>query len=109
MQVVTLEDLRVFDRARMRKNPLFQSSRFFCDLYCLEAGQSQTPHVHQDADKVYVVLEGEGTFRIGEEQAALEAGQAVIAPAGVAHGVANEGPDRLVCLVFLAPRPPSAP
>lgn len=105
MQVVTLEDLRVFDPARMRKNPLFETSRFFCDLYCLEPGQSQKPHVHEDSDKVYVVLEGEGTFRVGAEDAALEAGQAVMAPAGIAHGVANEGPDRLVCLVFLSPRP----
>ncbi len=54
---------------------------------------------------MYVVLEGEGTFRVGDEEAALEAGQAVMAAAGEVHGVANEGPDRLVCLVFLAPHP----
>lgn len=105
MQVVSLEDLRIFDPAKMRKNALFDSSRFFCDLYCLEAGQSQVPHAHGESDKVYVVLEGEGTFRVGEEQLALEAGQAVMAPAGATHGVSNEGPERLVCLVFLAPHP----
>jgi quercetin dioxygenase-like cupin family protein len=105
MHVVTLEDLRSFDPAKMRKNNLFQTSRFFCDLYCLEPGQAQAPHTHAGSDKVYVVLEGEGTFRVGAEEAALEAGQAVMAASGEVHGVANEGPGRLVCLVFMAPHP----
>lgn len=105
MHVVTLEDLRSFDPAKMRKNNLFETSRFFCDLYCLEAGQAQAPHTHDGSDKVYVVLEGEGTFRIGAEETALEAGQAVLAESGQIHGVTNEGPGRLVCLVFMAPLP----
>ena len=110
MQVVGLESLRGFDPAKMRKAALFETPRFFCDLYCLEAGQSQAPHAHAGSDKVYVVLEGEGTFLVGEEQESVEAGHAVLAPSGTVHGVRNEGPERLVCLVFLAPAPkPRAP
>ncbi|HMB70444.1 MAG TPA: cupin domain-containing protein [bacterium] len=105
MNVVTLEDLRSFDPAKMKKNNLFETSRFFADLYCLEPGQAQAPHTHEGSDKVYVVLEGEGTFLVGSEEASLEAGQAVLAESGAVHGVANEGPDRLICLVFMAPHP----
>ena len=105
MNVVELDPLRRFDAARMRKNSVFETSRFFCDLYCLEPGQSQSPHAHDGSDKIYVVMEGEGTFRVGDEEEALEAGQAVLAPSGQIHGVVNEGPDRLVCLVFMAPPP----
>lgn len=105
MRTVTLEDLRAFDPGKMRKNNLFETSRFFCDLYCLEPGQAQAPHTHEGSDKIYVVLEGEGTFRVGDGQEALEAGQAVLAGSGEVHGVTNEGPDRLVCLVFMAPHP----
>ncbi len=105
MKIVQLEELRHFDPAKMRKNNIFESPRFACDLYCLEPGQSQIPHTHEGLDKVYVVLEGEGTFRVGSDESALEAGEAVMAEAGEVHGVANEGPDRLVCLVFLAPHP----
>ena len=62
------------------------------------------------ASTVAMVVEGEGTFRIGEEDASLEAGEAVMAASGVVHGVSNEGPERLVCLVFMAPHPrPPAP
>ena len=105
MRVVELEEFRSFDPSKMKKNNLFETSRFFCDLYCLEPGQSQAPHTHDDEDKVYVVLEGEGTILVGEEETGVEPGQAVLAEAGVPHGVVNEGPDRLVCLVFMAPHP----
>lgn len=105
MDIVRLEELREFDPGKMRKNNLFETARFFCDLYCLEPGQSQAPHTHDGSDKVYIVLEGEGTFRIGDEEAALEAGEAVLAASGVVHGVVNDGPERLVCLVLMAPHP----
>ena len=105
MRIVELEPLRSFDPAKMRKNNLFETSRFFCDLYCLEPGQSQAPHTHAGEDKVYVVLEGEGTFLVGDEEASVEAGYAILAESGEVHGVTNDGPDRLVCLVFMAPHP----
>jgi quercetin dioxygenase-like cupin family protein len=105
MRIVELEQFRTFEPDRMRKNNLFETANFFLDLYCLEAGQSQAAHTHAREDKVYLVLEGEGTFRVGEEEAALEAGQAVLAEAGAIHGVVNEGPERLVVLVLMAPHP----
>jgi len=105
VKVVNVDQARIFSAEKMAKNNLFETDRFFCDLYCLEAGQSQRPHDHDGSDKVYVVLEGEGTFRVGDEEESLEAGQAVLAPSGEIHGVVNEGPERLVCLVFMAPHP----
>ncbi len=32
-------------------------------LNCLEPGQEQRVHEHEDQDKFYFVLEGEGSFR----------------------------------------------
>lgn len=98
-------DVRRFDAAKMQKLNLFQTSRFFCDVYCLEPGQSQKPHRHDDADKVYAVLEGEVQVRIGADSALLGAGEAVLAPAGVDHGLENPGPARAAVLVFMAPAP----
>jgi quercetin dioxygenase-like cupin family protein len=100
-----MERLRVFDPEKMRKNNLFETQRFFLDLYCLEPGQYQSPHDHVGSDKVYLVMEGRGRFRIGADERTLAAGQAVLAPSGEMHGVVNDGPDRLVCLVFMAPHP----
>jgi len=98
-------DVRRFDPAKLQKLNLFQTPRFFCDVYCLEPGQAQKPHLHQDADKVYAVLEGEVLVRVGAEQATLAAGAGVLAPAGVEHGLENPGPGRAAVLVFMAPSP----
>ena len=105
MTVVDLKEMKTFSVEKLKKNLLFQTDRLLCDLYCLEPGQSQKPHLHQDSDKVYVVLEGEGKFSVGDEETRLTGQMAVLAPAGTDHGVRNEGPGRLVLLVFMAPKP----
>ena len=89
MNAVTLTDLQQFSSEKMRKNNVFQTDRFFCDIYCFEPGQDQKGHVHRDQDKVYIVLEGQGTFQVGAEQRVLVAGQGTMAPAGEEHGVKN--------------------
>lgn len=94
-----------FSADKMRKNNLFSTDRFFCDVYCFEPGQSQAPHAHAGSDKVYYVIEGGGRFRVGEEEREMQAGGAVLAPAGAPHSVDNPGPQRLRVLVFMAPKP----
>ncbi len=94
-----------FSKEKMKKNGLFETDRFFCDLYCFEPGQAQAPHTHANEDKVYYVVEGRGSFKVGEEEKELAAGDIVLAPAGQNHGVANRGGQRLVTLVFVTPKP----
>jgi quercetin dioxygenase-like cupin family protein len=89
----------------MRKENLFQTARFFCDVYVLGPGQSQAPHAHAGSDKVYVVLSGRGRVRVGAGVHDVRAGHAVHCAAGIDHGVENAGPDDLRLLVFMAPHP----
>ena len=89
----------------MKKNALFDSPHLFYDTYCLLPGQAQKVHAHEDSDKVYYVVRGTGRFTIGDGEADLTAGNAVIARAGVPHGVRNDSGDELVLLVTMAPRP----
>jgi len=98
-------DARRFDPAKLQKLNLFQTPRFFCDVYCLAPGQAQRVHRHEAADKVYAVLEGEVVVQVGEERRTLVAGDAVLAPAGLDHGVENAGPGQAALLVFMAPGP----
>jgi mannose-6-phosphate isomerase-like protein (cupin superfamily) len=105
MKIVTLDDFKQFAPDKMKKNNLFQSPRCFCDIYGLEPGQAQKGHVHVDQDKIYIVLDGRGTFQVGTEERVLSQGQAVMAPAGEQHGVRNDTQQRLTLLVFVAPNP----
>ncbi len=94
-----------FSPDRMKKNGLFETDRLFCDLYCFEPGQAQAPHTHEGSDKIYFVMEGRGIFQIGEEERELHKDDIVMAPSGLKHGASNPGPERLVLLVFMAPKP----
>ncbi len=105
MKVIALSDFQQFSQEKMKKNNLFETPRFFCDIYCFEPGQEQKGHIHGDQDKVYIVLEGEGTFQVGAEKRVLGSGQGTMAPAGEEHGVKNHTAQRLKVLVFVAPNP----
>ena len=94
-----------FDPEKMKKTNLFDTPRMFCDVYGLEPGQEQKGHAHADADKIYFVIEGSGTFRVGDAERTLGGGHAILAPAGAVHAVRNTGTGRLALLVFMAPKP----
>jgi quercetin dioxygenase-like cupin family protein len=85
------------------KTTLWQGQYVMVGLNCLEPGQIQTVHAHSGADKFYFVLAGAGSFTIGDEERTVESGTVVIAPAGVPHGVTNNGEERLSILVAIAP------
>ena len=85
------------------KSTLFRSERLMLGLNCLQPGQEQHAHVHDNQDKFYFVVEGVGEFTVGGEKHPAGAGMVVWAPAGVTHGVLNKADGRLVLLVGIAP------
>src|SRR4051812_19533578 len=87
-------DSRRFSGEKMQKVTLFETPRFFCDVYCLEPGQAQKPHRHDGSDKLYAVLEGRARVTIGPDVGELGPGDAVLCPAGAEHGIENTGPAR---------------
>jgi quercetin dioxygenase-like cupin family protein len=103
---IRIEDHVKFDSAKMAKIALATTSRAQLDLYCVAPGQSQRPHTHGDQDKIYYVLKGLGRFSLAGKDLSLVSGEALVAPAGVQHGVTNDGTDPLLVLVVVTPPPP---
>jgi mannose-6-phosphate isomerase-like protein (cupin superfamily) len=95
-----------FRADKMAKIALATTARTQLDLYCLAPGQEQKPHAHQDQDKIYFVLEGRGRVVLDGREETLEAGEAVVAPAGKTHGLVNTGTTPLLALVVVTPPPP---
>ncbi len=94
-----------YSPAKMGKSTIFQSPRLLVGLNAFEPGQQHALHSHAGQDKVYQVLEGEGWFLLEGQELSMRAGDLLVAPDGVAHGVRNPGPDRLLVLAILAPAP----
>ena len=90
---------------RMGKTTLFESPRLLVGLNCFEAGQFHALHAHAGMDKVYLVVEGEGVFLLEGRELPMEAGDLLVAPEGVPHGIRNISGRRLLVLAILAPAP----
>ena len=105
MPIAHVEEMKRFAAEKFQKVNLFDTERMFCDIYCFESGQEQAPHKHVENDKIYFVLEGTGTFSVGDEFTECEPGTAIHCPPDIDHGVVNTGDERLVVLVFMAPHP----
>jgi len=95
----------VYDPEKMGKSTLFQSDRLLVGLNAFEPGQEHRLHAHAGLDKVYHVLAGSGLFLLDGREAAMTAGDLLIAPAEVPHGIRNTGSERLLVLAILAPSP----
>jgi quercetin dioxygenase-like cupin family protein len=98
-------DRLAFSPEKMKKVGLVDTASLFCDAYCFEPGQEQAGHRHAVGDKLYFVVSGTGRIRVGDVEREVGPGDLACAPAGEAHGVRNPGPDRLVLLVMMAPKP----
>jgi len=92
---------------KMGKATLFRSDRLLVGLNCFEPGQSHALHAHHGMDKVYQVVEGSGLFLLADRELPMRAGDLLVAPDGVPHGVRNSGAGRLLVLAILAPAPTS--
>ena len=103
--VIRPADLAVYTPGKMGKSPIFESPRMLVGLNAFEPGQTHALHAHAGMDKVYSVMEGAGMFLLDGRELPMQAGDLLIAPEGVPHGVRNAGPGRLLVLAILAPAP----
>jgi uncharacterized cupin superfamily protein len=66
-----------------------------CMLHVVEPGRKAFPfHAHHQAHELFVILEGEGEYRLGRERFTVKAGDVLAAPAGgpeTAHQILNTG------------------
>jgi mannose-6-phosphate isomerase-like protein (cupin superfamily) len=105
--VIRPRDHAQYAPQKMGKSTIFASPRLLVGLNAFEAGQEHALHAHAGQDKVYHVLDGEGVFLLADRELPMRAGDLLVAPEGVPHGVRNTGAARLLILAILAPAPAS--
>ena len=105
MQIKKISDSFLFSSEKMKKNNLFETKNFFCDIYCLQPSQEQTVHPHSDSDKFYYILKGPGFFHVDGEERNVSEGNIVFCPSACNHGVKNISTKNLILMVVMAPVP----
>ena len=80
---------------------VLRTSKLSCGLYHLGRGEEDQQRPHRE-EEVYLVMEGRGRFRMGDQDYAAEPGSLLAVPARVEHGF-HSITDDLLLLVFFAP------
>ena len=66
-------------------------------------GGETDEHYHPRSEEIYHFVAGAGRMRLGEQEAEVRAGDAVVIPPGTPHKLWNPGPEPLVLLCCCAP------
>lgn len=70
---------------------------------CLRPGEDIGEEVHEDGDQIFLIAEGSGEIKVGDDVHYVEEDALVVAPAGALHNVTNTGQTDLKLLTFYAP------
>jgi mannose-6-phosphate isomerase-like protein (cupin superfamily) len=66
-------------------------------------GSQQPLHAHPDSEQVYVIVRGEGTMIVDEEERMVGPGDTIFIPPGSRHAIRNESEGELVFASAAAP------
>ena len=66
-------------------------------------GGSTEAHFHRASEEIYLFTAGAGRMVLGDEEAAVRAGDCVVIAPGTAHQLHNDGADPLVLLCCCSP------
>jgi mannose-6-phosphate isomerase-like protein (cupin superfamily) len=66
-------------------------------------GATTEAHYHRTSEEIYLFTAGAGRLILGEDEAAVRAGDCVVIPPGVEHQLVNDGAAPLVLLCCCSP------
>ena len=102
MDVLDLKKLITFSPDKISREMLNDTPEMRVALMCLEPGQKLTPHKAPMRLLMYVV-EGKGTFTVGEEEFEADEKTGIPCNPMVPHGFAADKGERLVVMAIVTP------
>ncbi len=68
-----------------------------------EPGSEQAVHSHDGKEQVYIIVQGRGAMRVGDEVEEVGPGTAILVPPGASHSIRNIGDERLIYVSATSP------
>lgn len=105
MQIIKLNQLETFISPHgIHARKVYNSNDVNVMNLLLQPGEVNPPHA-SDIDMLFYVIRGKGKISVGAEEAVVAAGEIVVNPKGLAHGLyASEG-EHFEVLVVKTPSP----
>ena len=94
-RILDTRRLKKFSASGHHKETIWEDEQGRINLICMRDGQELTTHTHH-GNHVWIVLEGTGEFFSGGKSEAIGAGNIVVVPALVEHGIRNAAGGDLV-------------
>jgi glyoxylate utilization-related uncharacterized protein len=91
-----------------RRGTLFESTRLWSEVVCLQGNQRLGPMTDPGSDAIVAVLAGEVAAQVGRDRSRLKQWESVLVPATLELTLANASEEPSVVLIVLAPPPASA-
>ena len=79
------------------------SQRHSVAAIMIPPGKASLLHVHPVTEESYYILQGQARMLVGDEEAVLVPGQAVLIPPQIPHKIVNSGATDLAFLAFCVP------
>lgn len=86
----------------------FDSGFRWFDLCIVTPGAEIGGHSHQVDDEIYIIVEGNATMMVNDQEASVGPGDAVLLKCGGSHGLRNESDQEVHVLVLDLLAPPEA-
>ncbi len=102
MNTIDLKELIKFQPDKISRDMLDDKPEMRIALMCLEAGQELTPHKAPMRLLMYVV-EGRGTFTVGEEKVEADEKTCIPCDPMVSHGFSADKGEKLVVMAIVTP------
>ena len=109
MEIVRTEDREPFitlDGSEIRELagiPAGNSANQSLAQATVPPGASTEAHYHRASEEIYLFTAGAGRMKLGDEEAAVRAGDCVVIAPGTPHQLVNDGDAPLVLLCCCAP------
>jgi quercetin dioxygenase-like cupin family protein len=99
MELAEVDSIATFSNDRYSKIPI-NGTRGLIRLLCFKPNQNVPLHKHPEGDEYFLVIQGKGKIKIGNEEIEAGSGTIIRAPANVLHQWKN-GTEKLILLSVL--------
>ena len=89
----------VLKKVLLRKDDFIEGQVQMINWAVLPVGKSFEPHYHEDMQEVFIVIHGNAKMTVGEKEARIGPGDAVVIPVGSTHKMENIGRENVEYIV----------
>jgi hypothetical protein len=101
-----LRELVHFDEDGPRHEALFETSRLWSEVVCLDRNQQLGPIADRDSDAIVLVVTGQVVVQVDRGRKRRGQWESALVPAGSELSITNATGDPAVVLLVAAPPPP---